>query len=257
MFCWRAIMKKIFLSFTFLGAIYLILGCEATFNKIIEGLAEADCRPNLNIKVGNNLRVILFAKNHIYIDSQTNNLYEGYTKNRFGYKWKNIDLIKYRDAQINKFFIRVNEIFAENDVNIYIFNLGYEATIDPKMVIADTNPHLGAEGYTLEVINNTAKKEPEFVHIHWCWTNWQANLMGVGRNYYVVISDDPISGEKITPPTFAHELVHALGYEKHSEDPNNLMNEDPGKKLTNDQIQEIWNNINSGDRKLFSISCRK
>ena len=44
----------------------------------------------------------------------------------------------------------------------------------------------------------------------------------------------------------AHELVHALGYQKHLNLPENLMADaGVGTKLTREQVQVVWDSLNA------------
>ena len=73
----------------------------------------------------------------------------------------------------------------------------------------------------------------------------------------MVIADDPKQGNRAGWKTLAHELVHALGYEKHdNQTPDNLMNDRAnGGSLTSDQIHAIWENLNTNGEHLLSMTC--
>lgn len=243
----------------------LLLNCTSVYDPLIQSMADDNCEIDAKVKVSKSRKVLLFVSHHIYVDGASKTWDpSSTTKNQYGTTWNNQDLVNFRTAQIKKSMAEVNRVFKKNSVNIVHHDAGYDVVVDPKMIPSEVSYWNGALGHTLTKVNQTAADNPKHLHVHWSWTAVGASglvtaELAVGQNFYVVVTDNPKGGDKLSPTGFAHEIVHALGYETHesaSNYPTNLMlDQGGGDDLHQGQIQVLWNKVNSESKKLSSLSC--
>lgn len=240
--------------------------CADVFQEIAKGLGEKNCTDKATTPAGPNKRVLLFAKNHIYVVGQGGHYDPNMTtKNPYsGVTWKNNDLVKFRSKQISDFFPVINKILKDNGANIYVYHSGYDIRVVTQDKIQADMDFWGAKGKTgklvTDIINEDPKEGPKYIHLLWLWTSNSAVIaVGSPSGRYIAIGDDPISGNQLGDMKFAHEFGHVLGYDTHVfNDPSNLMNDGPiGTKLNPQQLQTIWTSLNNQYDKLYKLSCDK
>ena len=248
-------MKKKSIFFVLLSLFALILaGCQDIF----KGLSESDCRGD---KIGGPDRQLSFiVRNYIYVGGTGTVWDENAYTIGFGQgRWQNGALVKNRLKAIEVNIAAANEIFEQNGLNVSFTNYATNVYVDQNMIPCDCPAQMAAcDGHTADVIAQTYQNDTGALHIHWSWRNQTSMVDAVGYSSSVVVCDDPwwVYSEPITELVFAHELVHALGYGKHSDEPGNLMH-DPtsGMELTQEQLKEIWSTI--ADSSLAVLNCKK
>ncbi len=100
-------------------------------------------------------------------------------------------------------------------------------------------------------------EEPGYIHILYGWTSSTA-LLAAGDGLAVVVADDPRYGSRITSIQLAREIIHSLGYNPRvdqSGDNTLLHHNASGAGLSGEQILNLWDEINSSDQDLKSLSC--
>lgn len=238
--------------------------CGDVFLGIAKGLGEKNCTDKAKIPAGPEKRVLLFAKNHIYVVGQDTKYDPNYmTKHPYlGKVWKNEDIVKCRNKQIAEFFPKMNKILEDNGANIYVHNSGSDIRVVTQEKIQGDFDSWSAKGYTASLAYDLITEDSKFIHILWLWTSQSAEI-AVGQVYkdgsrFIAIGDDPKYGTALNSDIFSHEMVHALGFETHVNDPSNLMNEGPGgTKLTLQQLQVIWGSLNQPGDVMLKLSCDK
>ncbi len=208
-------------------------------------------------RVGEDRQVAMCIKHHIYVDGDSSKPYDpaGYTQPPFKWlrPWKNSDLVHFRKQQIKAAEAEAKRILQQNGMNISLTapaawmiipggDLGRtEVVVDSNMKRAELDGW-GAYGYTSEVIVAMRRRAPHCINVHWVWGSTSAAI-GTGSFYEVVIATEK---DKEPGKLLAHELVHALGYEKHLDLPDNLMADaGVGTKLTREQVQAVWDSLNT------------
>lgn len=246
-------------------AIFLMVfttSCANVYQEIATSLGEKNCTDKAKEPAGPNKRILLFAKNHIYVVGDggkynpTQKTINPYSK----VPWKNQDLVNYRSKKIKEFFPKLNKILKDTGANIYVHDAGYDVQVVTKDKIQANMNLMGSTGKTLTIVNQIVKKDPTKIHILWFWTSSSA-AVAVGESVLrtIVVGDDPKTGSKLGYLQFAHEFGHVLGYNTHVyNDPSNLMNDGTiGTKLTSAQLKTIWKSLNDPYDKLTKLSCDK
>lgn len=230
---------------------------------------ESDCRTSGFPRVGANRRLTLSVKNHIYVAGDSSEpwnpngwtclpQYSPFCKSR------NSDLVRQRVDNIEEVIDDTNRIFADTGLNVILFDSGYDVIANNNMIIAEFASWLGWDGWTDFVVSETRKNAPGLVHVHWSWWSDSA-VRASGEAFNVVIGDDHMDGV-----TYAHEIVHSLGYLYHETGPCPLSEASRGINLMSDtaqgaqlnacQIAEIWNTLNDPDLTMNEliafVSCR-
>ena len=260
-----------------LAVVVLLTGCDVdndgkiTLHDILVvflgELAEANCEwggPDDNEEgnitnrtlVSSTRAVLLFVKHHIFVggkldasgawnpDAVVDTSYGDWTRNK--------TLIKKANARQLSEMLNTNRIFEVNGTNIRIYSVGGPSIVYEPDALPTTCGVWGPTVNTQKITTSIANSDPGFIHVFWGWGNDQA-VVATGLNFKVVVCSYDLPSD-----TLAHEFVHALGVEWHSDISGNLMNgelTERGENLTQAQIQQMWDYINERGQKLLSLTC--
>lgn len=250
----KAISRILLVKMVTVGMVFLISGCGEGFREFIEYFAK-NCEINPDYRIGEDRKVIFLIRHHIYVSGESGK-YDpnGKTKHPYGYR-KNSTIVNKRDDQIYKLMNDLNKIYEKEGVNIRFLQSGGGVHVDSEMATNADLTNRGIVDYTGQVAYAIKNNDPSVIHVFWCWGS--KGPLAAGINAMVCIGDDPWFGDEISSYQFAHEIFHALGYERHHPDLNNLMAQPAGKKLEKDQIKEVWGYLNTSSyRDLWVLSCK-
>lgn len=233
------------------------VSCGDMYQSIVQALGEKNCTSSAAQPAGADRRLVLFAKNHIYVASDSPGQYDpnATTKHPYsGVPTKNSDLVNSRSKWFGDLYAQLNTILEDAGANVYVYSSGYEIEpVDQSYIQADLSL-IGTQGKTLELATGLYQQEPEWIHVLWLWTSDSATAH-VGEAGMRIVALSKVPGSL----TFAHEFAHVLGIDTHVYgDPTNLMNDgsSSGPNLNATQLKTIWNSLNN-ETELTMMSCDK
>jgi hypothetical protein len=215
--------------------------------------AVSDCRLNPQVRVRADRRVLLLAKNHIYVDP-------AWSEER---RRQHVALY---DEKIGAIFDEVNAIFRRNRVNVQVLDLRTDVVANKDMVVADITL-FGPTGTDVNYLTDAGRRDPGSIQVHWSERSSSRAIGYGGRpatpaedTNWLGIADNNFrfKSVKTIAATLAHEFGHYFDL-GHSNLPGNLMNEvttESRTALTSEQLASIWSAINDERLHLTSISCR-
>jgi len=189
-------------------------------------------RPRTGDLVGPERRVLLLAKNYIYVDPAWS---AGQRRSR----------VAALGGLIPDLFDKTNQLFATTGLNVHVVSWRTEVVPNAAMLTADIDGN-GARGATGQYAGQIAKQDSKHIHVHWCERSTTAieavgssPCGGQGDCNYVILTN-----ERSSTRTLAHELGHYFAHSWHSTDPSSLMNGSPGDQLSDAERKVMWDGIN-------------
>lgn len=256
--------KQVILKYSVFLAFWVIClaGCSSYSSRMNSMLNEQVCDPNTKYKVGSDRSVVLFVKHHIMVGKRE------VVRNRtqkYGFlhtskeiiSWENSRFATYRKETVPALMEGVNEIFYDNNTNIFLVNDGYEVNEAEDFFPADFDLLSKPQGRTKEIMEAIVAKDPEHIHILYGWTSSSAVVVA-GEEYAVVVADDPRYGTRVASRDLARGIVNALGYQPDpgSQGTYNLLRDtSTGEGMSHEQVVALQNVVNEQGAALKSISC--
>ncbi len=241
----------------------LLTGCSGSYSSHMdEMLNESVCEEDAPYRVGPKREVILFLKHHIMVGGVASDIGQRetteFTRTRqHRIPWESDRLSSYRKKTIPDLVQGVNEIFYDNDTNVFLVTDTVEMRIDDQFSPAEFSLLAKPQGHTRQAMEEVVAEEPGYIHILYGWTS-STTLLAAGEDLVIVVADDPRYGSRITSLDLAREIINSLGYNPQVDEygTNTLMHHDTsGDGLSDEQVENIWRVINNSDQSLRSLSC--